>query len=115
MNTTYRLVLPNYLNHYGLLYGGQLLQWIDEAGYIAVSLEFPDRQFVTVGLNEVIFHKRIHVGSILQFNSLLIKKGTTSATFEVNVFCHSKGTKEVVFSNRITFVSIDKDGAKVPI
>ena len=115
MNTTYRLVLPNYLNHYGLLYGGQLLQWIDEAGYIAVSLAFPDRQFVTVGLNEVVFHKRIQVGSILQFDSLLIKRGTTSASFEVKVFCHYQGTQELVFSNRITFVSIDKDGVKVPI
>jgi acyl-CoA hydrolase len=115
MTTTYRLVLPNYLNHYGLLYGGQLLQWIDEAGYIAVSLTFPDREFVTVGLNEVVFHKRIHKGSILQFDSNLIKQGTTSATFEITVIAHYQGTQEVSFSNQITFVSVDKNGNKVPI
>jgi len=29
---THRLVLPSDLNHYGFLFGGRLLAWIDDAG-----------------------------------------------------------------------------------
>lgn len=113
--TTYRLVLPNYLNHYGFLYGGQLLKWIDEAGYIAVSLEFPNRKFVTVGMHEVTFHKRIPCGAILEFKVLKLKQGTTSATFNIDVICHDKGMTDTAFSNQITFVSVDSAGHKTPI
>ena len=31
----HKLVLPQYLNHYGFLFGGHLLKWVDEYAYIA--------------------------------------------------------------------------------
>jgi hypothetical protein len=39
---THRLVLPANLNHYGFLFGGQLLAWIDEASWIAASASAMD-------------------------------------------------------------------------
>ena len=30
--TTYRLVMPEDMNHYGFLFGGKMLMWIDESG-----------------------------------------------------------------------------------
>lgn len=111
----HELVLPNHLNHYNFLYGGQLLYWIDKVGYIAANCEFPKHEFVTIGLNEVIFHKSIPAGSVLEFNTELIKKGSTSATFEIEVHCDNRETKELVFKTQITFVSIDKTGKKTPI
>lgn len=113
MNTK-KLVLHGNLNHYGFLFGGDLLRWIDETGYIAVNCEFPGHEFVTVGLNQVVFHKSIPTGSILEFDTRLVKKGTTSATFNIDVFCKTKND-ELVFTTEITFVAIDKEGNKTII
>ena len=30
--TTYRLVMQEDMNHYGFLFGGKMLMWIDEGG-----------------------------------------------------------------------------------
>jgi acyl-CoA hydrolase len=46
----YKIVLPEHLNDYGFLFGGNLLKWVDEIAYIRVSLDLPERKFVTVGL-----------------------------------------------------------------
>ena len=111
---TQKLVLKQHLNHYGFLFGGDLLRWIDEVGYIAVNLEFPGHEFVTIGLNQVVFYKSIVDGSILTFNTNLIKKGNTSATFNIDVFSNIEPSISL-FTTEITFVAIDKDGNKTPI
>lgn len=113
----YKLVLPEHLNHYGYLFGGNLLQWIDEIGYIAANLQFPGHEFVTIGLDNVVFKQSIKLGSILKFESNLIKLGNTSATYNVKVSCEDRDTGSIaqVFETNITFVSIDKTGNKKPI
>jgi acyl-CoA hydrolase len=113
----YKLVLPQHLNHYGYLFGGNLLQWIDEIGYIAANLQFPNHEFVTIGLDNVVFKQSIKLGSILKFESNLIRLGNTSATYNVKVSCEDRDTGSIaqVFETNITFVSIDKTGNKKPI
>jgi acyl-CoA hydrolase len=113
----YKLVLPEHLNHYGYLFGGNLLQWIDEIGYIAANLQFPGHEFVTIGLDNVVFKQSIKLGSILKFETKLIRLGNTSATYNVKVSCEDRDTGCVahVFETNITFVSIDKSGNKKPI
>ena len=91
-----------------------LFRSIDTVGYVAVNIEFPGHEFVTVGLNQVVFHKSIPAGSILEFDTKLVKKGITSATFNIDVFCNNRDN-ELVFTTEITFVAIDKDGNKTPI
>ena len=47
----HRLVLPEHLNHYGFLFGGHLLKWVDEFAYIAATIEYPGYNFVTIGMD----------------------------------------------------------------
>ena len=116
---THRLVLPTHLNHYGLMYGGELLKWIDEAGYIAANLAYSGNEFVTVGLNNVAFNKSIPSGSILEFDASIIATGKSSVRIGIEVFCIKKLSIDtvppLVFKTEITFVSIDKDGKSIPI
>ncbi|MBF6647999.1 acyl-CoA thioesterase [Methylobacter sp. BlB1] len=113
----YKLVLPEHLNHYGYLFGGNLLHWIDEIGYIAANLQFPGHEFVTIGLDNVVFKQSIKLGSILKFETNLTRRGKTSATYNVKVSCEDIDTGNIaqVFETNITFVSIDKTGKKKPI
>jgi acyl-CoA hydrolase len=108
----YALVRPEHLNHHGYLFGGMLLKWVDEYAWMAASLDFPRRNFVTIGLNNIIFKKRIKNGGILRFNIDLLKKGNTSVTYKVNVFADEPGATEEteVFVTEITFVNIGKNG-----
>lgn len=113
----HKLVLPEHLNHYGFLFGGWLLNWVDECGYIAANLDLPGNRFVTIGLDKVAFKQSITLGSILTFNIKRFKCGNTSATFNVKVLCDTikSGVEELVFETNISFVNVDEDGNKKAI
>lgn len=113
----YKLVLPEHLNHYGFLFGGNLLKWIDEVSYIAVSLDYPGGNFVTVAMDKVVFRESIRKGTILCFETTKNREGNTSVEYLVKVYKDSisTGEKKQVFSTSITFVCLDEDGKKKPL
>ena len=76
----YTIILPNVLNDYGSLFGGYMLQWIDEVSYIAVSLDFPSEHFIIIVLDNVEFKHRTSEGQILKFVHESTRKGNTPAT-----------------------------------
>lgn len=110
----YQLVLTEHLNHYGYLFGGTLLKWVDESAYICARLDHPGKGFVTAGMEKVSYKKRVKLGSILQFNVEKEKTGRTSVTYRVTVSVASALDDEhaEIFSTVVTFVCIDKDGNK---
>jgi acyl-CoA hydrolase len=113
----YTIVREEHLNHYGYLFGGKLLSWVDEFAWIFASLDFPGCSLVTVGMDKVSFAERIASGSILRFNILPAQRGTTSITYSVMVYADAPGATEEkkVFSTNVTFVRIDAQGGKVPL
>ncbi len=113
----YKLVLPEHLNHFGYLYGGNLLKWVDEAAWIAASLDYPGCYFVTIGLDRVEFRKSIRLGSILRINTEKKRTGNTSVQYAVRVFSDdiNTGARVEVFSTNITFVRVDENGSKMPL
>ena len=112
----YKYVISEHLNHYGTLYGGNLLNWIDEVGYITASIEFPNCRFVTVALKDVEFRHRIELGSVLVFSVNNIRTGNSSVTYTVKVFSALEKLREtVLFETDITFVNVDENGNKAKI
>lgn len=114
----FKLVLPEFLNHYGCLFGGHLLCWVDEVAYITVNIDFPDHQFLTISLSQVEFRHVVHEGEILRFSVNCERVGSTSVTYSVSVF----GTQGIadtgdspLFETQITFVAVDDDRNKVPV
>jgi acyl-CoA hydrolase len=110
----YKLVLPEHLNHYGNLFGGNLLKWIDEFAYITANLEFPGNQFVTIALDNVEFRHGVSNGEILKFSMICSHVGNTSVRYNAKVF----GIKQhphveaILFETNITFVNINSEGKK---
>ncbi len=113
----YKIVLPEHLNDYGFLFGGNLLKWVDEIAYIRVSLDLPEKKFVTVGLDEVTFRHQIVKGQILCFDCQQTRVGNTSVTYHVQVFGerYQREQRKVLFETHITFVRVDDDGNKIQI
>jgi len=112
---THRLVLPEDLNHFGYLFGGRLLAWVDEACWIAASLDYPHLQFVTVGMDKVEFHHSVRQGTILSIRCTLSKEGTTSVNYSVEVFDRRNLHAPAIFATQVSYVSVDDYGRKKPI
>jgi acyl-CoA hydrolase len=113
----YKMVLPEYLNDQGTLFGGYLLKWLDEFAYVTVNIEFPGHHFVTIGLDDVTFRHPIACGQILRFVVDCTRLGNTSVDYAVDVFAEAPANTldGPVFATRITFVNIDAEGNKIPI
>lgn len=112
IHETHRLVLTEDLNQYGLLFGGRLLSWVDEASFIGASLEHPHCRFVTIGMDEVAFKYGVKNGSILVIRSECSKVGKTSVTYKVEVFCGRVENGKPIFTTNVTFVNVDDAGEK---
>ncbi len=114
---SYTVVRPEHLNHYGHLFGGCLLKWVDEIAWIAASRDNPGCRFATVGMDRVAFHRGVHPGAVLRFNALESCRGRTSLTYAINVFAEDLETGEEasIFSTCITFVRLDPEGRKIAL
>lgn len=109
----HKLVLPAHLNHYGYLFGGDLLKWVDEYAWIAASLEYPGINFVTIAMDKVEFRRSVQVGTILKFVVDRMRVGKTSVQYNVKVFRGEIDEGNRIFSTNVTFVSINEHGRKV--
>ena len=123
----YKLVLPEHLNHYGFLFGGYLLKFVDEIAWIAASLDYPSFNFVTIGMDKVEFRKSVRQGTILRFKTSRTRVGNSSVTYFVEVESDSHSnvpensdrdkvmTTDSVFSTSVTMVRVDQYGQKQAI
>ena len=114
---SYKLVMPGDLNHYGFLFGGKMLMWVDEVAWMAVSGDYPGCNFVTIGMSEVTFRKSVHPQSVLRFEATRERVGRTSVTYRVEAFRrHLESREETsVFTTDITFVRVGPEGEKLPV
>ena len=110
------IVLPEYLNDQGFLFGGNLLKWVDEFAYITASLEYPGNRFVTISLDQVNFQQPVLPGEILRFEITCQRKGTTSLQYHVEVTGEKlAGHSEPLFVTNITFVNVGCEGKPIVI
>lgn len=103
------------LNQYGFLFGGTMLSWVDEASWIAASLDYPKCRFVTIGLDEVMFKHSVNNGTILVIRSQCKRVGKSSVTYNVEVFRGDTIGDGHIFSTNVTFVNVDEAGKKSDI
>jgi acyl-CoA hydrolase len=114
---SFKVVRPEHLNHYGFLFGGFLLKWVDEIAWIAASRDHPGYHFVTVAMDGVEFHRSVHQGTVLRFAANRTARGNTSLHYTVQVFADDleTGAEEAIFSTTVTFVRVDEAGRKLSI
>lgn len=112
-----KLVLPEYMNDQGSLFGGYLLKWLDEFAYITASMEFPGNRFVTIALRNVEFKHPIVCGQILRFSVSRGRLGKTSVEYGVEVYGETdkQHYDGILFATKITFVNVTETGDKAPI
>ncbi|WPY97219.1 acyl-CoA thioesterase [Christiangramia sp. OXR-203] len=110
---TRKWIKPEDLNPNGTLFGGRLLEWIDEecALYSIVQLENP--KTVTKYMSEIDFRSSAHQGDIVEIGIEVIKFGTASLTLQCEV--RNKMTRETIITvDRIVMVALGDDGKPKP-
>jgi acyl-CoA hydrolase len=108
INESTLLVRPEHLNHHGFLFGGRLLEWLDEQAYIAAICSLkPEANLVTVAIDRVEFKFSVPEGSLLRFCSEVAHAGRTSLTVFTRVYRKKPPADEEIFRAYVAFVCLD--------
>lgn len=104
-------VLPRDANSYGQLYGGKLVDWIDQIGAI-VAVKHSESKVVTASIDSLHFLSPIHVGDIVTLHAWINYVGRTSMEVEVHVEVENpiKGERKHACTAYLTYVAIDDQG-----
>ena len=106
---TRKWVKPEDLNPNGTLFGGRLLQWIDEelGIYAIIQLEIP--RTVTKYMSEIDFVSSAKQGDIIEIGIKILAFGNSSITLKCTV--RNKLTHKIIIEiDKIVMVSLDENG-----
>lgn len=110
-----RLVMPGDLNPANRLFGGKLLQWLDEAAALYVMCQLRSSSIVTVKISEVVFTEPVAAGDFLEFKARTSKIGRSSIEVGIDVQrkpVESPDNRKTVLTCAMTFVQIDPQTQK---
>ena len=108
------LVRTEHLNPHGYLFGGRLLEWLDEQAYIAaISSVKPEASLVTVAIDNVRFQHQVRNGTALRFRTKLVHVGNTSLTLHTEVL--RLPNTEQIFRAYVTFAAVSAQGKPLPV
>lgn len=107
--------LPRDTNHYGTIFGGVILAYIDQAGFVQARRHGAHR-WVTAALDRVEFKSPVHVGDVVNFYASTIREGTTSVSvcIEVEAERYSNAETVAVTTATMTLVAVDAGGKPIP-
>jgi len=111
-----QVVLPNDANPLGFILGGTVMHLIDIAGAIACH-RHTRTLLVTAAFDDLQFLHSIKVGDLIILKARVTCTFTTSLEVQVDVFSEEilTGARQMTSRAFLTFVAIDRDGAKVHI
>jgi acyl-CoA hydrolase len=111
-----QVVLPNDANPLGFILGGTVMHLIDIAGAIACH-RHSRTLLVTAAVDDLQFLHSIKVGDLIILKSRVTCVFTTSLEVQVDVFSEEilTGRRQLTSRAFLTFVAIDRDGAKVGV
>ncbi len=109
------VTMPRDTNQYGTIFGGVILSYIDQAGFVEARRHGVHR-WVTVALDRVEFKAPVHLGDTVNFYATTMRAGKSSVTVQIDVEAerYSSGETVPVTSASITLVSVSADGKAIP-
>ena len=110
---TRKIVTPRDLNPHGTLFGGRVLEWVDEEAFIFAACQLGSTSLVTKLMSSVDFVSSARPGDIVEIGCEVLRFGSTSVT--VNCRVRNKETGALITEvGEIVFVHIGPDGRPTP-
>lgn len=111
--TTRKWVRPDVLNANGTLFGGSLLQWVDEEAAIYAVTQLGTDRIVTKFISEINFVSTASQGDLIEMAFEVTRFGHTSITLRAEVR-NMITRKTILCIDQIVFVSLGADGRPHP-
>ena len=110
---TRKWIKPEDLNANHTLFGGKLLQWIDEEAALYSIIQLENPKTVTKYMSEINFVNSAKQGDIIEIGIEVVNFGRTSLTLSCEV--RNKMTHQTIITiDKIVFVSLDENGNPQP-
>ncbi|MDX2117704.1 MAG: hotdog domain-containing protein [Planctomycetota bacterium] len=109
------VTMPRDTNHYGTIFGGVILSYIDQAGFVQAR-RHGNHKWVTAAIDRVEFKAPVHLGDVVNFYAHTTREGTKSVTIAIDVEAerYTDGSVVPVTSATLTMVSVDAAGNAIP-
>ena len=110
------MVFPNQANHYGTLFGGNALKLLSQAAFLTAS-RFAPGHFVMAACKDVVFHRPVRLGQVLNMTGFVERVGHTSLTVVVTATVEDlcSGTCAAALDSRFEMVAVGADGRPVAL
>lgn len=109
------VMMPKDTNHYQTIFGGVILSYIDQAGFVQ-ALRHRHHKWVTAAIDRVEFKAPVLIGDVVSFYGHTVREGNTSVTVAIDVQAerHDTGAVVGVTSAQLVMVCVDHGGTPVP-
>ena len=116
LHTALRVVMmPRDTNQYGTIFGGVILSYIDQAGFIEARRHGQHR-WVTASIEAVQFTAPVFMGDVVSLMTCTESTGTSSVKVRVRVDAerYDTGKPVTVTEATLSMVSVDAAGRPIP-
>ena len=109
------LICPAHINHYGRLFGGQLLKWIDELAGI-VAIRHSGATVTTAAIDNLRFQAPAYAGEMIVLQGMVTYVGRSSMEIRVDTYREAlDGTREMINRAYIDMVAINCKGQPIEV
>jgi acyl-CoA hydrolase len=110
---TRKWVKPEDLNPNHTLFGGRLLQWIDEEAALYAIIQLENPRVVTKYISEINFISAPRQGDIIEIGIIATEFGR--ATITMRCVVRNKLTRKPILTiDKLMFVNVNENGKPVP-
>jgi acyl-CoA hydrolase len=110
---TRKWIKPEDLNPNGTLFGGRLLEWIDEEAALYAIIQLENQKVVTKFMSEINFVASAKTGDIIEIGLKVNKFGKSS--IDLQCIVRNKMTYATIITiENIILVNLGKDGKSLP-
>jgi acyl-CoA hydrolase len=110
---TRKWIKPQDLNPNQTLFGGRLLEWIDEEAALYACIQLENKRVVTKYINEINFVSSAKQGDVIEIGIDVVRFGKTSLTLACEV--RNKMTRQTIIKiDEIIMVNLNENGQPSP-
>jgi acyl-CoA hydrolase len=109
------IVFPDQTNHYGTLFGGEALEMMDKAAFIAAS-RLSRTAVVTASLDKTDFRQPVRHGELAEVYANVVSRGRTSMVVKTELFSENllTGERRLCTVSHFAMVAVDGTGRPTP-
>lgn len=109
------LIRPPHINHYGRLFGGHLLKWIDELAGI-VATRHSNALVTTAAIDNLQFKAPAYEGDMIVLRGFVTYTGRSSMEIRVDTYVELlDGSRNMINRAYIDMVAIDSQGKSIEV